>query len=370
MIHVEMLAALETQVTRLGIVVEPNGDPLEIEGVLNPASARTRDGKLLLYPRVVARGNASRVGLIEASGSAEAPIFTRLGYALEPHEPYEMRTQRGGYGCEDPRVTFVPVLDAYVMCYTAYGPAGPRIAFALSSDGYVWTRLGLADFSAPGVPNGDDKDAAFFPEPVVSPSGVTSLAFYHRPMLHVSAVDSCAAIPIIMGMPPRDRECTRIAYVPLEPVLKDRTKLLQVAESALVLEPGDGWGRIKNGGGTPPVRIDEGWLSFFHGVDGHYDEAGTCKGMRYSAGIVVHDAERPDFIRYRSPVPVFAPETADERRGVVNNVVFPTAIDRRPGSAPRDFDVYYGMADSRIGRLAVRLGASVMASASAEESAA
>ncbi|GAC1302782.1 MAG: glycoside hydrolase family 130 protein [Vulcanimicrobiaceae bacterium] len=357
--EIETLASLETHVTRLGIVLEPSGDPLEVEGVLNPATARSRDGKLLVYPRVVARGNASRVGLVEAGGSPDAPIFARIGYALEPSEDYELRTQRGGYGCEDPRVTFVPVLDRYVMCYTAYGPLGPRIAVALSVDGYVWERLGLANFSAPGLPNGDDKDAAFFPEPVISPRGVPSLAFYHRPMLHVSAVDSCAAIPIILGMPPRDRECTRIAYVPLDPVLADRRALLEVAESALVLEPGAAWGRIKNGGGTPPVRVEEGWLSFFHGVDGHYDEGGTCRGMRYSAGIVVHDAQRPDVVRYRSDRPVFSPETADERRGVVNNVVFPTGIDVRPGAGPREFDVYYGMADSRVGRIEVRLGASI-----------
>ncbi len=370
MVHVETLASFETQVTRLGVVLEPSGDPLEIEGILNPATARSRDGKLLVYPRVVARGNASRVGLVEASGAPDDPTFTRLGFALEPSEPYEIRTQRGGYGCEDPRVTFIPVLDAYVMCYTAYGPAGPRIAFARSSDGYAWERLGLTDFSAPGVPNGDDKDAAFFPEPVISPRGVPSLAFYHRPMLHVSAIDSCAAIPIIMGMPPRDRECMRIAYVPLEPVLRDQRKLLDVAESALVLEPGAKWGSIKNGGGTPPVRVAEGWLSFFHGVDGHYDDAGACKGMRYSAGLVVHDAMRPDIVRFRSSQPVFSPETADERRGVVNNVVFPTGVDRRPASGTRDLDVYYGMADSRIGRLQVHLGTSVVADANSEESAA
>jgi predicted GH43/DUF377 family glycosyl hydrolase len=253
-------------------------------------------------------------------------------------------------------VTFVPLLDAYVMAYTAFGPSGPRIAFALSSDGYEWNRLGLADFSAPGLPCGDDKDAAFFPEPVLSPKGVMSFAFYHRPMLHVSAVDGCAAIPIILDLPARDRESTRIAYVPLEAALADRRNLLRVSESALVLEPAHDWGRIKNGGGTPPVRVEEGWMSLFHGVDGLYDPSGKCSGMRYSAGIVIHDLHRPDIVRYRSPEPLFSPETVDERRGMVNNVVFPTAIDQRP--EPRDYDVYYGMADSRIGRIRVQLGAS------------
>jgi predicted GH43/DUF377 family glycosyl hydrolase len=360
---------LDTRIKRLGIAVESNGEPAEIEGVLNPAAARSRAGTLLLYARAVARGNVSRVEILEGSGS-ESPTFKRIGFALEPEAPYELRSEPGGQGCEDPRVTFIPVLDAYVMAYTAFGPAGPRIAVALSADGYVWQRLGLVDFSAPGLPHGDDKDAAFFPEPVISPAGVRSLAFYHRPMLHVSAVDGRAAVPIILGMNPRERESTRIAYVPLEAVLSDRRNLLRVAESVLVLEPGPLWGRVKNGGGTPPVRIEEGWLSFFHGVDGLYDAAGNVTGMRYSAGIVVHDSERPHRVLYRSPEPAFVPETPDELRGMVHNVVFPTGIDASPGAGPRDFDVYYGMADSKIGRLRVELGASDLTDVGAAETAA
>ncbi|HEY0798887.1 MAG TPA: hypothetical protein VGD50_07030, partial [Candidatus Baltobacteraceae bacterium] len=120
------LASIETSFTRLGVVLSPDGSPSEVEGVLNPASARTRDGALLLYPRCVAQGNTSRVGLVEASGSGDQVTFTRHGFALEPSAPYELRTQGGGYGCEDPRVTFIPVLDLYVMAYTAYGPDGPR----------------------------------------------------------------------------------------------------------------------------------------------------------------------------------------------------------------------------------------------------
>ena len=43
---------------RLGMVVEPApGDPMEVEGVLNPAAARGPDGELYLFPRLVARNN-------------------------------------------------------------------------------------------------------------------------------------------------------------------------------------------------------------------------------------------------------------------------------------------------------------------------
>jgi beta-1,2-mannobiose phosphorylase / 1,2-beta-oligomannan phosphorylase len=346
------IASLEVRVHRLGVVLEPLGGPLDAEGILNPATARTRDGRLLLYPRMVAPGNRSRIGIFEGDGTA----FNQLGFALEPEAPYELRDGPAGYGCEDPRVTFVPALDRYVMAYTAYGPDGPRIAVALSHDGYVWRRVGLVDFSSAGLPNGDDKDAAFFPEPVLSPRGVPSLAMYHRPMLRASLHDGLAAIPRILDLPALERESTRIAYIPLERALQRPAGLLAVAESTVVLAPAHDWGRVKNGAGTPPVRTEEGWFSVFHGVDAKYDPQGKSAGMRYSAGVVIHDAIRPHIVLYRSPQPVLVPETEAERHGTVNDVVFPTGIDvRADGPAPR-FDIYYGMADSRVGRASFALG--------------
>src|ERR1700680_524320 len=85
------MASLATTVTRLGVVLESDGEPDEAEGVLNPAVARTRDGRLLMYPRMVAAVNQSRVGITEADGSEDAPAFRRAGYALEPQAPYELR---------------------------------------------------------------------------------------------------------------------------------------------------------------------------------------------------------------------------------------------------------------------------------------
>ena len=55
-------------------------------------------------------------------------------------------------------------------------------------------------------------------------------------------------------------------------------------------------------------------------------------------------------ILYRSAEPVLTPELPQECIGTVANVVFPTAIDRRDDlGLPDRFDVYYGMADNRIG---------------------
>ena len=338
---------LDVRLERLGVVMKPDGEPKEAGGVLNPAAARAPRGELLIYPRCVARGNISRIGTVAVNPSPPAIEIRRMGYALEPEAPYERRP-RPGYGCEDARVTYVPVLDAYVMAYTAYGPDGPRVAIALSQDAYRWERLGLVRFDGTGSSRGDDKDAAFFPEPVLSPNGIESLAFYHRPMLHLSALDGRAAIPMIESLPFSERESIRIAYVSLDAVRRDRAKLLDVIESVDVLSPDANWGSVKIGGGTPPVRIAEGWMSLFHGVDvvGNH---GKKPLLTYSSGIVIHDLERPDRVLYRSPEPILSPQTEFERKGVVDNVVFPTGIDPRPDLGPRTFDVYYGMGDRAIG---------------------
>lgn len=357
---IEEIESLDVRVERLGLVLEPDGDPTEAGGILNPGATRDRENRLVLYPRCVAEGNISRIGTIRARVSRTAFEAERLGFALVPEAPYELRPHPG-YGCEDPRVTFIRVLDAYVMTYTAFGPEGPRIAVALSEDGYRWQRLGLVGFEGAEHVGGDDKDAAFFPEPVLSPQGRRCLAFYHRPMLHLSSVDGRASIPMIERMPFEDRESICIAYVPLNPALKDRSKLCNVTESVRVLSPEARWGAIKIGAGTPPLRVSlngtEGWLSIFHGVD--VTTSRRKPSLRYSAGIVIHDIERPDYILYRSPEPILSPQSRRERHGVVDNVVFPSGIDPRPDLGERTYDVYYGMGDFAIGAARVRIAPSV-----------
>lgn len=44
---------------RLGPIMEPEaGNPLEVEGVLNPAAIRGPDGELYLFPRLVVVKNS------------------------------------------------------------------------------------------------------------------------------------------------------------------------------------------------------------------------------------------------------------------------------------------------------------------------
>ena len=172
---------------RIGLIMEPKaGEANEVEGVLNPAAMRGRDGQLYLFPRLVGKGNYSRIGiarvLFDASGDPTG--VERLGVVLEPEAAYELAGEGRG-GCEDPRVSYVEPRGHYVMTYTALAGHGPRIALARSEDLFTWERMGLArfhpykDISFDGV---DDKDASIFPTIVPDPRGEHSFGLLHRPL--------------------------------------------------------------------------------------------------------------------------------------------------------------------------------------------
>lgn len=209
---------IEPRFARHGIVLRQSAAPYEQLGVLNPACARLRDGRLQLYPRMVAAGNISRIGSFAGHEEPDGTmVFEQRGFALEPEAPYELRDQPGGYGCEDPRITFVPVIDTYVMTYVAFGQRGPEVALAISDDGLRWERVGLL-YLRGGQERFADKDAAFFPEPIRSPSGTLCLALYHRPTLDISVREGESAVTALKALPPERRESISVAYIALDAV--------------------------------------------------------------------------------------------------------------------------------------------------------
>ena len=72
------------QLQRLGLVMEPEpGNPLEVEGVLNPAGVRGPDGQLYLFPRLVAAGQLLRASALPACSSTRpATRWASSGSAL------------------------------------------------------------------------------------------------------------------------------------------------------------------------------------------------------------------------------------------------------------------------------------------------
>src|SRR5580704_13709288 len=97
--EMDLMSGLKLQ--RMGMLMEPEpGNSQEVEGVLNPAAVRGPDGELYLFPRLVGRGNYSRIGIARVLfDKAGDPVgVERQGVVLEPEEDYEQRPGGGG-GC-------------------------------------------------------------------------------------------------------------------------------------------------------------------------------------------------------------------------------------------------------------------------------
>jgi beta-1,2-mannobiose phosphorylase / 1,2-beta-oligomannan phosphorylase len=265
----EAKAPLPLQLVRQGVVLRPDpDDSYERGGVLNPAAV-LHNGITYIHYRAVAEWppNYSRILIatceLGAGGNIET---TRLGrIALEPEADYEVRQNDKGGGVEDPRIT--PLDGTFYMAYTAYGMVdgrlAPRIALARSDDLFAWERLGLASFSPLDVevdremasidltlvPN---KDAILFPERIGG-----RYCMMHRPMF-----------PAHTGLP----QSIWLSW---------SGDLLHWDNHQLVLPPTLPWESLKVGGGTPPLRSQQGWLTFYHGVEGIAD---TDPNRRYHAG--------------------------------------------------------------------------------------
>ena len=347
--HQDMVTGFEFH--RLGMLMEPEpGNPQEVEGVLNPGAVRGPDGALYLFPRMVARGNYSRIGIARVNfNDAGDPVgVERMGIALEPEADYELRPAGGG--CEDPRVTYIDALKRYMMSYTALSSRGPRIALAISEDLFHWNRIGLATFEPyqhidfTGV---DNKDSSLFPVAIPNPSGVPELAMLHRPLFPGTRPEETVRDDRVRNVDIH-RESIWISYCPMG--FAETGRLGRFTSHHRLASPVSPWERLKIGCGAPPILTRHGWMVVYHGVSEIGEPGGSGPRFCYSAGVMILSIDHPHQIVYRSKKPALTPSVPEERLGAVANVVFPTGIDRRDDlGLPDRFDIYYGMADYRIG---------------------
>lgn len=358
------------ELRRTGIIMTPDAQrPEEALGVLNPASARSRDGDLYLFPRVVAAGNHSRIAIATVSfdASGHPAAVERLGFALEPRESYELGTDGLG-GVEDPRITYVPLLDSYIMAYVALGPDRPHIALAMSKDLHAWDRLGLLRFEPiDGVDFNacDNKDCVIFPVPVSDPDGRPAFAILHRPTYETVDVDGSTRWLLPPGVTDR-RQSMWISYAPLDRVTKNIQELTHVFNHRLLAQPLSSWENHHIGAGAPPLLTEEGWLLYYHGVFGSSPPGVRLANdvMVYQSGVMLLDGSDPRRVYFRSSRPVLVPRLENERHGTVPNVVFPTSVDVRG----RRIDVYYGAADVCIGTATAELAMPILLAPSAPPS--
>ena len=101
-----------------------------------------------------------------------------------------------------------------------------------------------------------------------------------------------------------------------------------------------GWQSTKIGAGPIPIKTDEGWLLFYHGV------LTSCNGFVYSFGACLLDLEKPWKVIARTEPYLLSPQMPYEQIGDVPNVAFPCAAlaDADTGRIA----IYYGGADTVI----------------------
>jgi len=272
--------------------------PYPVHSVFNPGATRLADGTTLLLCRCEDRRGFSHLTVARSeNGIDNWRIDDRPTFEAEPDDyPEEL------WGVEDPRITFFPDTDEYVVAYTAFSKDGPGVSLMKTKDFRNFERICFAM-------QPDDKDAALFPRKIND-----HYALIHRPMSDMAAN-------------------MWISYSP-DLVSWGGHKLLLPARR------GAWWDAHKIGLNTPPIETKEGWLVIYHGVRRH------ASGSLYRLGLALFDLENPEICLRRGQPWFMAPDTMYEREGDVPNVVFPCGV-----TVANDEDtvrLYYGAADSCI----------------------
>jgi predicted GH43/DUF377 family glycosyl hydrolase len=272
--------------------------PYAVNSVFNPGATLLPDGTTLLLCRVEDRRGLSHLTVARSvNGIDNWQIDSRPTFAADPiNFPEEL------WGVEDPRITYVEELKKYAIVYTAYTRDGPGVSLALTEDFSQFERLGV--IMAP-----EDKDAALLPQRIDG-----QWALIHRP---VSA--------------PRAHMWISFSE-----------NLYHWGRHKLMLEARRGawWDANKIGLSPPPILTAKGWLVIYHGV------RQTAAGAIYRLGLALFDLMNPEVCLKRGDEWIFGPEETYERRGDVDNVVFPCGTTIAPdGDTVR---LYYGAADTSI----------------------
>jgi beta-1,2-mannobiose phosphorylase / 1,2-beta-oligomannan phosphorylase len=272
--------------------------PYPANSVFNPGATLLPDGTTLLLCRVEdRRGHSHLCAARSANGVDDWQIDRKPTLLPDPeHVPEEL------WGIEDPRITYVGELKKYAVVYTAYSRVGPGVALALTEDFRRFERYGM-------IMSPEDKDAALLPYRIGG-----YWAMIHRPVSYFGAHMWMSCSP----------------------------DLRHWGSHRLILEArrGGWWDANKIGLSPPPIETPQGWLVIYHGV------RHTASGSLYRLGLALFDLDSPERCLIRGDEWVFGPEEPYERRGDVDNVVFPCGTTVAPDGDT--LHMYYGAADSSI----------------------
>jgi predicted GH43/DUF377 family glycosyl hydrolase len=279
-------------------ILTAESTPYPSNSVFNPGAARVGDETILLARLEDLRGISqlhvarSRDGVTDWRWDAEPLLRSDV-----QNFPEEL------WGCEDPRLTWLPEREEWAIAYTAYSSRGPLVSLATTRDFRTVTRLG------PVMPP-EDKDAALFPQRFGG-----RWAMIHRPS------------------PLRGGAHMWMSFSPDLRHWGDHTMLLAARDGAW-------WDAGKIGLGPPPLETAEGWLVMYHGVHA------TSDGPIYRVGLALLALDDPGVVLHRTDEWVFGPIAPYEITGDVGRVVFPCGWVHDEGTG--QLHLYYGAADSVV----------------------
>lgn len=312
-----------------GIILKPTYG-FEESGVFNPACIAVGN-EVWMYYRGVSEKNISTVGLCKFKNDkliehSDKPIMI-------PEHDYE------SFGVEDPRITLVD--GTYYMFYAAYDGINAQIAYATTKELPYFQKQGLLmpriTYEEAGKLWGGsnlslryeafekryedsrgnkvllwEKDAFLFPEKI---NGKFALCHRVLPGIQVAYFDKFSDLT-------KEFWC-------------DHLKNL---DKHILIEPAYWYDSWNVGGGCPPIKTPEGWLFVYHAVES------SSFGRTYRASAALLDLENPQKVIGRLKNPLISPSYSYERRGVVNNVIFPTSILQEKNR----FYIYHGAGDQYI----------------------
>lgn len=324
---------------RHGILLEPTNLNFENKGVFNPACIRKGKHVYMFY-RAWNKLNRSTIGYCKLEGP--------LKVIERKKEPFLFSEPEHNYNLEDPRITFLN--GTYYLIYTAYDGDNVRIAYAASKNLKHFKKHGIISpeltynelekifltyeanlkekyilFKSYFVEKAGkkmllfDKDALLFPKKIKG-----KFALIHRllPSIQIVYFKSFKNLTVNFW--------------------KNYFKKIN---EFIVLEQKYWYESNKIGGGCPPIETNKGWLLIYHGVDK------TKTGEVYRASAALLDKKDPTKVIARLREPLFSPKENWEKRGNVNNVVFPNGAV----VFGERLYIYYGAADERIGVISCNL---------------
>ena len=272
--------------------------PYPAHTVFNAGATRLSDGTTLLLCRVEDRTGRSHLCAARSRNGVDAWVIDDQPTLLPDPErhPEEL------WGIEDPRITFVEELGKHVVAYTAFGPNGPGVSLALTTDFRTFERLGL-------VMQPDDKDAALLPRRIDG-----KFALLHRPTTDASSD----------------------VWISFSPDLRSWGDHKRV----LTARRGSWWDAKRIGLSPPLIETSRGWLMLYHGV------RRTAAGCLYRLGAALLDLESAAQCTMRGDSWIFGPEAQYEREGDVGYVTFPCGCTIGPDGDT--INLYYGAADTCV----------------------